>query len=539
MNIVNFSDSGSASGNGQTEALFEKLKADRSNVAAAYLGARKAQLLADILEGQAFYQLGGFNDPFLAGRAKWAGLPTEGNPAWVFSCLVSGFDPALSNEEKRKRRKLASEHGAFIGALGERFGVDTLISMDAEEILNGVERAGGKTAFTRSQVAANAVDSEERPDTSAAALAAIVERANQAPTLATFDAGSLPSALPGSVIEALLVVGDDGAVQVKHVLDQNPEATKARLLPVDVTQFDPVVRAVSDMLNLARVIPEGTSNIARDLGADPSAEGVALLPALRQFLWIDRKFHVSQARVDMPTVVFEAAPREAQYFPGEPSFIESKSRRRADEALAPQARQGLFKVGQLVVSSERKHPALEFQPVKGGGAKAVALSLPPIAQGFGSSAVADMWAFRLNEAAFKPTPNCVLDEAELARLGQKLVNPNLAKVVGKEARVEVSAEAVSLKVGTSEPLVLKAVAVATENTAINVAASDLIAVLATLLGFKLKSLAFAVDPGGLLAIVCSTDVADYRVFLPKATKQDKVLIRTHGDRLRRVTRDNI
>jgi hypothetical protein len=29
------------------------------------------------------------------------------------------------------------------------------------------------------------------------------------------------------------------------------------------------------------------------------------------------------------------------------------------------------------------------------------------------------------------------------------------------------------------------------------------------------------------------------VFLPKATKQDKVLIRTHGDRLRRVTRDNI
>jgi hypothetical protein len=112
-------------------------------------------------------------------------------------------------------------------------------------------------------------------------------------------------------------------------------------------------------------------------------------------------------------------------------------------------------------------------------------------------------------------------------------------VVGKEARVEVSAEAVSLKVGTSEPLVLKAVAVATENTAINVAASDLIAVLATLLGFKLKSLAFAVDPGGLLAIVCSTDVADYRVFLPKATKQDKVLIRTHGDRLRRVTRDNI
>lgn len=552
MGIINFPDSVSASspaaGEGlhhsastadPTEVLFEKLRTERSSVESAYLGARKAKLLADIREAQAFHQLGGFNDAFLARRAKWAGLPIDGNPPWVFSCLVGGFDPGMSEEEQRKRRKLASEHGAFITALIETFREGVLGAISAEEVLEYVEEAGGKTAFTRSTTTAKAAASDERPDASAAAMVAIVERANQAPTLATFDAGSLPTALPGSVIEALLVVGDDGAVQVKHVLQQNPEATKARLLPVDVTHFDRVVRAVSDMLNLARAVPEGASNIARDVGADPSAEGAALLPALRQFLWVDGKFHVSQARVDTPTVVFEAVPHDLQFFPGVPSFIESKSRRRAEEVLAPLNRQGLFKVGKLVIGGERKHPALEFEPVKGTGAKSVALSLPAIAGNFGSSEVADMWAFRLNEAAFKPTSNYVLGEAEVVRLGPKLVNPNLAKVAGKDARVEVSAEAVSLKVGTSEPLSLKVVGGPTENAAINVAASDLIAVLATLLSFRLKSLAFAVDPGGLLAIVCSTDVADYRVFLPKVTKQDKVLIRTHGDRLRRVTRDNI
>lgn len=524
---------------GQTQALFEKLKVDRSNVDSAYMGARKAKLLADICEAQAFFLLGGFNDSFLVERARQAGLPTEGNPAWVFSCLVGGFDASMSKDQQKKRRKLASEHGAFIGALADAFGIETLISTDANEILNRVEQAGGKTAFARKKATAE-IEADECTDNSAATTAAIVERANLAPTLATFDAGSLPAALPGSVVEALLVVGDDGAVSVKLVLDQDLEATKARLLPPDFTHVDPIVRGIGEMLSLGRVVPQGVSQIPRDRGADASMEGVPTLPALRQYLWINGKFHVSQARVDMPTVAFEAVPKDLRYFPSVPSFIDSNSRRRVEEGLAPLCRQGLFKVGQLVVGAHRKHPALEFEVVQRGAAKPLALSFPPIADSFGSSETTDMWAFRVDDAAFKPTSHQAVDVAELEGLGRRFVNPNLAKAMGKEARVEVSGAGVSIKVGTSEPIRLHvATADAGGDASIMVSAGDLIAVLAALLGFQLKSLAFAVDPSGLLAIVCSTDVADYRVFLPKVTKQDKVLIRSHGDRLRRVTRESI
>ena len=208
-------DSASPLGVNESQRLFEQLQAERSDAEEGYRGARKKKVFADIRAVQAFYRMGGFSNAFLADLAASAGLNANERPETTYFTLLGGYSATTTPAARRALQKAASEDASFAKALVAKHGVDELLTTDAETLLDEVDGAGGKTAYTRkykpqdaSRAAPEAADKSS--DANAAAFSAIAERALQAPTLAKLDGASVPVALPGRIFDAVCLVGDDG-----------------------------------------------------------------------------------------------------------------------------------------------------------------------------------------------------------------------------------------------------------------------------------------------------------------------------------------